>query len=356
MSPCAKLALISINDCDTITSMLKKTFLYCFMIALLSACLPLAPEIEPLPTLTPSPPAVEQTAVAAQPVATEDPAATTTPTITPTVQATATLPLGIPPTSVVGEGVGAAPSPVIEYFVANPEDAAAGEDVQLFWAAELASEAFIYRLTSTGEPGTTWEVGLEGEFTVTVQDSGRQEIYVLAVTNGSEIVEEEIAIGVGCGTYEWFFDPAPADGCPSSNGLEQTVVFQQFERGRMFRFSDGNEIVVLFDEPTTIEATDNIAWISVQDTWTDAEPAEDPAIIPPAGLFQPTRGFGKVWRETPGLRDLLGWGTGPQSEYTATYQRVSIDGQQQIYFTDDARQVLTLVPNGQGWLVAGYLD
>lgn len=335
--------------------MLKKTLLVLLLSLTVSACLPLEPSIEPLPTLTPSPPGVEQTSVAAQPA---DPQVTeeAAPTTTPTLSVTATLPLGAIPTAVVGEGIGAPPTPVIEYFVANPTDAAAGENVQLFWAAELASEAFIYRLTSEGEPGTTWEVDLEGEFTVTVQDSGRSEIYVLAVTNGSEFVEEQIAIGVGCGAYEWFFQPAPENGCPSSNGLEQQIVTQPFERGRMFRLGETNQIFVLFDEPQTIEETSNIAWIVLDDTFTDAEPAEDPAIIPPAGFYQPTRGFGKVWREVPNLRDRLGWGVAPQNEYTATYQRVSIDGTQQLYFTDDARQVITLVPNGQGWLVAGYLD
>ncbi len=336
--------------------MLKKTLLTLTFALTITACLPLEPSIEPLPTLTPSPPGVEATSVAVQPEATVEAPQSSAATLVPTPQATATLALGAIPTAVVGEGIGEAPPPVIEYFVANPQEAAPGEDVQLFWSAELASGAFIYRLNSDGEAGTTWEVETEGEIGVTVQDSGRSEIYVLAVTNGSEVVEQEIAIGVGCGVYEWFFQPAPEAGCPNANGLEQQVITQPFERGRMFRFGQTAQIYVLFDEPQVIEETDNIAWIVVDDLHSDVEPAEDPAIIPPAGFYQPTRGLGKAWREVPNLRDRLGWATAPENPYTTTYQTVSVDGTEQLYFTDDTRQVITLIPNGQGWLVAGYLD
>ncbi len=36
-----------------------------------------------------------------------------------------------------------------------------------------------------------------------------------------------------------------------------------------------------------------------EDTWTPDEPESDPAVVPPEGLYQPIRGFGKVWRENP---------------------------------------------------------
>jgi len=33
----------------------------------------------------------------------------------------------------------------------------------------------------------------------------------------------------------------------------------------------------------------------------------------PAGLFQPTLGIGKVWRENANVRSALGWATAPES-------------------------------------------
>jgi hypothetical protein len=38
--------------------------------------------------------------------------------------------------------------------------------------------------------------------------------------------------------------------------------------------------------------------------------------VPPAGLYAPQAGFGKVWRETPGVRERLGWATSPEATPT----------------------------------------
>jgi hypothetical protein len=73
------------------------------------------------------------------------------------------------------------------------------------------------------------------------------------------------------------------------------------------------------------------------DTWTEDQPVDDPNITAPNGLFQPVRGFGKVWRETPGVRDRLGWATNAEQGSTGAYQRfdygtmVQLDNTNQIY-------------------------
>jgi hypothetical protein len=33
---------------------------------------------------------------------------------------------------------------------------------------------------------------------------------------------------------------------------------------------------------------------------------------PRAGLYEPGRGFGRIWREQPGVRDCLGYATDPE--------------------------------------------
>ena len=56
------------------------------------------------------------------------------------------------------------------------------------------------------------------------------------------------------------------------------------------------------------------------DTYADGDPESDPSIVPPAGLLQPIRGFGKVWRENQAVRDRLGWAVAPEQGYDAAYQ------------------------------------
>jgi hypothetical protein len=57
-----------------------------------------------------------------------------------------------------------------------------------------------------------------------------------------------------------------------------------------------------------------------RDTWTDDHPASDPAITPPAGRYQPVRGFGKIWRTEPYLQNRLGWALSPEYGYQTQLQ------------------------------------
>jgi hypothetical protein len=61
------------------------------------------------------------------------------------------------------------------------------------------------------------------------------------------------------------------------------------------------------------------------DTYLEGEPESLPELDPPADattesrfpnaqIQQPIRGFGKVWRETEGLRERLGWALAPEVE------------------------------------------
>ncbi len=69
-----------------------------------------------------------------------------------------------------------------------------------------------------------------------------------------------------------------------------------------------------------ITGTGHGTWSVYQDTFKDGEPENDPSLVPPAGRYQPQRGFGKLWRETPGLRDALGWGVTPEFGYVSSYE------------------------------------
>ncbi|NDJ54631.1 MAG: hypothetical protein GYB68_16310, partial [Chloroflexi bacterium] len=62
-------------------------------------------------------------------------------------------------------------------------------------------------------------------------------------------------------------------------------------------------------------------WWRVPDSWTDAEPEDDPSLEPPDNMAQPIRGFGKVWRENGFIREALGWATSEEIPYSSQLQQ-----------------------------------
>jgi hypothetical protein len=69
----------------------------------------------------------------------------------------------------------------------------------------------------------------------------------------------------------------------------------------MFWREDEQAIYVLRQDGT---------WTEWADTWQEGMPDRDPTLIPPDGLYQPMRGFGKVWREALGGPEAwIGWAT-----------------------------------------------
>lgn len=99
-------------------------------------------------------------------------------------------------------------------------------------------------------------------------------------------------------------------GCALSGGLSVQMVGQPFERGQLI-WRDTHQIYAL--------ASSGQFW-QVGDSWTEDMPADDPAFAAPEGRVQPVRGFGLVWRSNPSIRDALGWGTGGETPYSATWQ------------------------------------
>ncbi|MBC7248683.1 MAG: hypothetical protein H5T62_00220 [Anaerolineae bacterium] len=105
---------------------------------------------------------------------------------------------------------------------------------------------------------------------------------------------------------------SPCLGCASASAAEITLGEQAFESGRMFWREDQRVIYVLFADGT---------WLSFPDTYSDAEPPADPTLIPPPGLQQPVRGFGKVWREQLGGPEAaIGWALEGERGYRGWWQ------------------------------------
>ena len=63
-------------------------------------------------------------------------------------------------------------------------------------------------------------------------------------------------------------------------------------------------------------------WSIYDDTFVEGDAESDPSMAPPADdLFQPSRGFGKLWRENAEVRTALGWAVTPDEfGYISRYE------------------------------------
>jgi len=99
-------------------------------------------------------------------------------------------------------------------------------------------------------------------------------------------------------------------GCPSGSVTTVNSALQTFEHGSMIWLS--GPIYVLYSDSRAQR---------FDDTFTEGIDPVSGGETPPAGLVEPVRGFGKVWRNNPTVRAGLGWGTAPEAGGSATMQR-----------------------------------
>jgi hypothetical protein len=146
--------------------------------------------------------------------------------------------------------------------------------------------------------------------------------------------------------YDYFFTPAPAP-CPREAAVETAAAEQPFTGGLMIWLEAHDAIYILYPGG---------AWQRFADTWSAAEAEGDPALAPPDGLYQPVRGFGKVWREQPEVREALGWATSPELGFTSQVQRpVSAAGEQVTFvqtFNGQVYYLYEVEPDSGTWGIA----
>ncbi|MEZ4666763.1 MAG: hypothetical protein R3E39_02380 [Anaerolineae bacterium] len=105
-------------------------------------------------------------------------------------------------------------------------------------------------------------------------------------------------------------DPRP----PVTTGQIQ-VAEQVFEHGRLFWIQPRQQIWVMFDD-----GQGSGQWSVYEDTFVDGEPESDPSIVPPPDRYQPTRGFGKLWRNNTDIQNRLGFAITPEFGYVSNYE------------------------------------
>ncbi len=101
-----------------------------------------------------------------------------------------------------------------------------------------------------------------------------------------------------------------AIGCPlASAPTPVSGAHQPYQNGRMIWVSSlgaGTQaaIYALLNDGT---------YQRLNDTFVEGVDPESVGSVPPEGLLEPQRGFGKAWRENPPVRDRIGWATAPES-------------------------------------------
>jgi hypothetical protein len=126
-------------------------------------------------------------------------------------------------------------------------------------------------------------------------------------------------------------------GCPIQAAAEFRGALQVFERGVMYWRGDTDEIWAI--------ATSGL---SAGRYWyvQGAPQAATDGLTAPEGLRVPVRGFGTVWRTTPGVRDALGYARLDEQETAMNSQR--FDGG--LLFDDrSSGQVFILLVNGTAY-------
>ncbi|MCC7445896.1 MAG: hypothetical protein IT324_00700 [Anaerolineae bacterium] len=104
---------------------------------------------------------------------------------------------------------------------------------------------------------------------------------------------------------------------PTETRAQLLIVHQDFEHGYMVWISTQKVIWVLYKSAADPNKGE---WQSYPDTFVDGEPELDANLTPPNDkLYQPRRGFGKLWRNTPEVKDRLGWGITPEFSLNTNY-------------------------------------
>lgn len=110
--------------------------------------------------------------------------------------------------------------------------------------------------------------------------------------------------------------PSPTpDVFPTTVKSQIQVAEQRFQNGRMFWLQPVDQIWVLAQDETGKKT-----WLVYDNTFREGQAESDPSLTPPANFHQPIRGFGKLWRENPEIRQTLGWALEPELGHVTTYE------------------------------------
>lgn len=262
------------------------------------------------------------------------------PSLTPTTKPLATATAALTPAGLT-----------IFSFTASQTYLNSGDDLTLTWSSN-GTKAGITVYLPTQYLGQGW-ADLPPSGSLTFEATGYNFYgYALTVYDaaGQTVTSDPLQIRFHCATT-YFFDPTPdPDLCPSAvNNL--TAAAQPFEHGRMIWLDGGvdGDGVTRADMIFVLYADGTLT--AFLDTWREGDPLSDPTIVPPAGFYQPVRGFGRVWREEATVRGKLGWATAEEQAYLAQQQYgplIDLKGST-MYLSLPNRQTVVKLLNHYAW-------
>ena len=233
---------------------------------------------------------------------------------------------------------------VIDLFEINSaEEMGSGKKVALSWHSNGRSARLISGAGRSNPPW--WSIPASGTMTVELEESLYADPpFTLQVFDAADL-KQAIDVTEATVPFQWpcrqsyFFEPSPAL-CPAGEPIVGAAAEQPFENGVMIWLAATDAIYVLDRREAS--------WQRFEDTWSEEQPESDLAIVPPADRFQPIRGFGKVWRERPGVREALGWALGVELGFPSIFQAQAVpEGQpEQTYLRTFNGQVFGLIHRG----------
>jgi hypothetical protein len=240
--------------------------------------------------------------------------------------------------------------PAIHYFRADVEEADPGDTITLEWSSSGATTATLYPILPSEQlPQSGWEVAPTGVYTYHISSDERNASkFLLCVSDEAKRNAcMNLAVRLRC-PVPWFFSPAP--GVCGSDPVLSHAAEQHFEGGVMIWventiwFEEQERIFVLYDDDQP-----SPKWQTFTDAWDASDFDGDPAIVPPDGLYQPVRGFGKVWREHPQVRDRLGWAVDQETGFSTVMQGTTRFKYNAIYLRALDGNVWHLGPEMSSW-------
>jgi hypothetical protein len=149
------------------------------------------------------------------------------------------------------------------------------------------------------------------------------------------------------GIYQANPELAAEIGCPVGAAISANNAFQDYERGIMVWVSS----VGAGDQPGIYVIYDNGSYQRFNDTWIGGVDPDSVGLAPPAGLIEPVRGFGKVWRESPGVSDTIGWarsGEGGGSSFVQSFERGEM-----VYVPQNGQTYILVIGQPGRWTSIG---
>jgi hypothetical protein len=300
----------------------------------LPSATPLAPTLPPA-SATPPPDQASSTPFATE-TSTPDGATAVAPTPAPSVP-----PPTVPPQA-------SAPAVGIAFFAISPQTINPGDVITLTWQA-TGDQAALYRQEPSGPLTDMRAVPLSGTLAIQTSADWRNQVtYVLYAGAGASNASATVAAAIRCPDQYFFANPPP--GCPLSAAALEPMAAERFEHGLLIWRSSTHQIYALFADDLSRK------WETLADTWASGQAESDPNLSPPAGLFQPVRGFGLVWRSNDPatgqpVRARLGWATETEAALTGALQCDSTPTYTNCFISGPGGAVYELLTEFSGWKV-----